>query len=158
YDTLSKYPQVISFSGHTHYPLEDPRIIHQKDFTSIGTSTSKDLYLEKGRLQGTHPEDGDFLNQALIVEVFDESVIIHRRNIHSNERASEQFQMLDRYDESPQDKFKYPDPRDTRPPYLTEEAIAPIGKEKPPHVSLSIAESQAEDDQHVRDESIEARP
>src|SRR5699024_11908468 len=109
--------------GHTHYPLEDPRIIHQKDFTSIGASTSKDLYLEKGRLQGTHPEDGDFLNQALIVEVFDESVIIHRRNIHSIDWAGEPFEIIYLSDESPQEKFKYIDDRDKTQPYFTEHCL-----------------------------------
>ena len=27
---LKEYPQVITFSGHSHYPLDDPRSIHQK--------------------------------------------------------------------------------------------------------------------------------
>lgn len=36
---LKPYPQVIYFSGHTHHPLEDERLIHQKNFTSVGTST-----------------------------------------------------------------------------------------------------------------------
>lgn len=26
YDTLRNYPQVITFSGHTHYPLDNPKI------------------------------------------------------------------------------------------------------------------------------------
>ncbi len=36
---LQKYPQVIVFSGHTHYSLYDPRMINQKTFTTIQTST-----------------------------------------------------------------------------------------------------------------------
>src|SRR5699024_10874739 len=94
YDTLSKYPQVISFSGHTHYPLEDPRIIHQKDFTSIGASTSKDLYLEKGRLQGTLLEECDYLYKILCVEVLNQSVRIHRRNSRSNDCTVECFEAI----------------------------------------------------------------
>lgn len=27
---LKEYPQAITFSGHSHYPLDDPRSIHQK--------------------------------------------------------------------------------------------------------------------------------
>ncbi|MGK0537381.1 metallophosphoesterase family protein, partial [Bacillus sp. 'calajunan'] len=34
YEVLKQYPQVITFSGLSHYPLDDPRSIHQKDFTS----------------------------------------------------------------------------------------------------------------------------
>ena len=75
YDTLKPYPQVITFSGHTHYPLDDPRIIHQEDFTSIGTSTGAYLWLDAGRIQGEVPEGADFLNQALVVEVYENKVL-----------------------------------------------------------------------------------
>jgi hypothetical protein len=33
------YPQIVSISGHTHNPLQDPRSIWQGDFTAIDTST-----------------------------------------------------------------------------------------------------------------------
>ena len=34
---LRQYPQVVDFSGHSHYPLNDPRSIWQGEFTAIGT-------------------------------------------------------------------------------------------------------------------------
>ena len=34
---LEQYPQVVSFSGHSHYPLNDPRSVWQGEFTAIGT-------------------------------------------------------------------------------------------------------------------------
>jgi len=34
---LNKYPQVVDFSGHSHYPMADPRSIHQQYFTSLNT-------------------------------------------------------------------------------------------------------------------------
>ena len=34
---LRQYPQVVDFSGHSHYPLNDPRSIWQGAFTAIGT-------------------------------------------------------------------------------------------------------------------------
>ncbi|MBR3094598.1 MAG: hypothetical protein IKH12_03295 [Clostridia bacterium] len=34
---LKDYPQVVDFSGHSHYPLNDPRSVWQGDFTAIGT-------------------------------------------------------------------------------------------------------------------------
>ncbi len=34
---LKKYPQVVDFSGHSHYPLNDPRSVWQGNFTCIGT-------------------------------------------------------------------------------------------------------------------------
>ena len=38
-DVLLKYPQVVDFSGHSHYPLADPRSIWQGTFTAFGTGT-----------------------------------------------------------------------------------------------------------------------
>jgi len=38
-DVLSKYPQVVDFSGHSHFPLADPRSIWQGTFTALGTGT-----------------------------------------------------------------------------------------------------------------------
>ena len=34
---LKNYPQVVDFSGHSHYPLNDPRSIWQGKYTCIGT-------------------------------------------------------------------------------------------------------------------------
>lgn len=108
---MKEYPQVISFSGHTHYPLDDPRIIHQKDFTSIGTSTGAYLWLDSGRIQGEVPEDADILNQALIVEVHNNKVIIKRRDIHNDDWTGEPFEIS-----YPANKhnFKYIEDRDKR--------------------------------------------
>ncbi len=36
---LNEYPQVVSISGHTHNPLQDPRSIWQGEFTAVDTST-----------------------------------------------------------------------------------------------------------------------
>jgi len=36
---LCKYPQVVDFSGHSHYPISDPRSIWQGTFTALGTGT-----------------------------------------------------------------------------------------------------------------------
>lgn len=38
-DILSKYPQAIHISGHSHIPSVDPRAIWQGDFTAIGTGS-----------------------------------------------------------------------------------------------------------------------
>ncbi len=44
--TLKKYPQVISFTGHSHFPLNDPRSIWQGEFTALNTGTLS--YTEMG--------------------------------------------------------------------------------------------------------------
>lgn len=38
-ELLSHYPQVVDFSGHTHYPVTDPRAIWQDSFTALTTGS-----------------------------------------------------------------------------------------------------------------------
>lgn len=154
YDTLSKYPRVISFSGHTHYPLDDPGIIHQKDFTAIGTSTGKDLWLEDGRVQGNHPEDGDYLNQALIVEVDEHDVVIYRRDIHNNDWTGDPFHLRFPPEGTPYEPFVYTEDRDKIPPYFTDNAMASVDKSKTSNASLSLMLTQAQDNLLVHDYRI----
>ena len=37
---LEKYPQVIDFSGHSHYAANDPRSIRQGRFTTVNTGST----------------------------------------------------------------------------------------------------------------------
>ncbi|MBP9988332.1 MAG: metallophosphoesterase, partial [Ruminococcus sp.] len=43
---LSSYPQVVDFSGHSHYPINDPRSIWQGSFTALNDGTLS--YYEMG--------------------------------------------------------------------------------------------------------------
>jgi hypothetical protein len=153
YNTLKPYPQVISFSGHTHYPLDDPRIIHQQDFTSIGTSTGAYLWLEAGRIQGEVPEGADVLNQALIVEVHQNKVLLKRRDIHNNDWTGEPFEIS--YPAKP-NKFTYTADRDKKAPYFTKDAMISIVHEETAGASLTIMLTQAKDDLLVHDYKITA--
>ncbi|MBO7328392.1 MAG: metallophosphoesterase [Lentisphaeria bacterium] len=85
-ELLNKYPQVISLSGHTHIPLNWERAFWQGEFTALTCST-----LSYGCIGG-----GKFFNvaggsilpfarevqQAMIIDIFDNKVKIHRYNIH----------------------------------------------------------------------------
>ncbi|MBM7587522.1 3',5'-cyclic AMP phosphodiesterase CpdA [Bacillus pakistanensis] len=151
YDTLKEYPQVISFSGHTHYPLDDPRIIHQKDFTSIGTSTGAYLWLDSGRVQGEVPEGADFLNQALIVEVHNNKVLIKRRDIHNNDWTDEPFEIS--YP-AKKNKFTYTDDRDKKAPFFARDALISIVHDQTTASSLAIMLTQAKDNLLVHDYKV----
>lgn len=64
------YPQIIHFSGHSHAPINDPRSIHQKHFTSLGTGTLRYLELDEfDKIYGTVPPKSTDVAQFLIVEV-----------------------------------------------------------------------------------------
>ncbi|MDF2036224.1 metallophosphoesterase [Cytobacillus oceanisediminis] len=154
YNTLKEYPQVISFSGHTHYPLDDPRIIHQKDFTSIGTSTGAYLWLDAGRIQGEVPEGADVLNQALIVEVHNNKVLIRRRDIHHNDWTGEPFEI--NYPANKR-KFSYTEDRDKKAPFFTKDAMLSINHEMTSATGMAIMFTQAKDDLLVHDYKVVAR-
>ena len=39
HSVFAKYPQIIDFSGHSHYPMHNPRQIWQGEYTALGTGT-----------------------------------------------------------------------------------------------------------------------
>ncbi|MGN1479079.1 MAG: metallophosphoesterase [Acutalibacteraceae bacterium] len=64
------FPQLLVFSGHSHAPINDPRSIHQKHFTCLGTGTFSYFELDEfDKITGTTPESGKQAAQMLIVEV-----------------------------------------------------------------------------------------
>ena len=66
---LMNYPQVIDFSGHSHAPINDPRSIHQRHFTCLGTGTLSYFELDEfDKVYGTHPPQNEIAAQMLIVE------------------------------------------------------------------------------------------
>jgi hypothetical protein len=67
--TLMDYPQVIDFSGHSHVPINDPRSIHQRHFTCLGTGSLSYFELDEfDKHYGTHPPHKEDCAQMLIVE------------------------------------------------------------------------------------------
>lgn len=48
---LEKYPQVMTFSGHLHFPINDPRSIWQGDFTSFGCGSVRYMAIEDGKYE-----------------------------------------------------------------------------------------------------------
>lgn len=66
---LRQYPQVVDFSGHSHYPLNDPRSVWQGKFTAIGTGaiTYSEFTVDEARAY--HPADSRDTATCWIVEV-----------------------------------------------------------------------------------------
>ncbi len=66
---LKKYPQVVDFSGHSHYPLNDPRSVWQGKFTAVGTGA---IYYSEFTVEGIrayHPADSNDTATCWIVEL-----------------------------------------------------------------------------------------
>ena len=71
--TLKKYPQVVTFSGHLHFPLNDERSIMQTDFTSLGCGSVRYMAIENGGYEdmksATVMNDCEDFSQGLFVQV-----------------------------------------------------------------------------------------
>lgn len=70
--TLEKYNQVITFSGHLHFPVNDERSIMQNKFTSIGTGSVAYLAIENGYVNtasATVPQNAGNVSVGHLVEV-----------------------------------------------------------------------------------------
>lgn len=74
-DMLKNYPQVILFSGHTHYLLQHPRTIFQDGFTMVNAGSVAYGYTDLG-YPGT--------SQGLLVNVYSDRVEIKAREFTDN--------------------------------------------------------------------------
>ncbi|MEA4862762.1 MAG: metallophosphoesterase [Victivallaceae bacterium] len=81
FDMLKDYPQVIAFSGHSHYPLEDERTIWQGDFTAAGTSSLNYCEMEKGKVNGSVPPHASDCVQMIYMEIYKNRVEMTRLNV-----------------------------------------------------------------------------
>lgn len=71
--TLKKYPQVVTFSGHLHFPLNDEKSIMQTDFTSLGCASVRYMAIENGGYENmksaTVMNDCEDYSQGYLVQV-----------------------------------------------------------------------------------------
>lgn len=72
---LNLFPQVIDFSGHSHYPINDPRSCSQYFFTSFGCGTLSYVELEDGMTYGSVPPGAENFAQFYIVEVYADNAV-----------------------------------------------------------------------------------
>lgn len=93
---LNKYPQAVVFSGHSHYPVGDPRSIHQganpnsdrqNYYTVINTGSTTYSEIHPGAVNvGIHPAKFDYVTEGLIVtELEDGNIEIRRYDTYRNE-------------------------------------------------------------------------
>ena len=82
-DLFDRFPQVVSFGGHVHYPLEDERNIWQGGFTAIQTATLSYACMEErpfNACNGIIPFAREAV-QCMYMEVFADRLEIHRYNV-----------------------------------------------------------------------------
>ena len=70
---LSKYNQVITFGGHLHFPINDPRTIMQTSFTSLGCGSVNYMAIEDGKYENmasvTTMNDNTEYSQGLLCQI-----------------------------------------------------------------------------------------
>ncbi|MCQ2770420.1 MAG: metallophosphoesterase [Clostridia bacterium] len=70
---LSKYPQVVTFGGHLHFPINDERSIMQTAFTSIGCGSVRYMANEAGNfinsLSSTTVEDCGKVSSGYLIQI-----------------------------------------------------------------------------------------
>jgi len=79
HEVMQKYPQVVKFSGHTHFPMNNETIINQNDYTSVGIGAFfyitlyhlENLLLDGGtyNIKGYFPSDSRATAPGLQVEI-----------------------------------------------------------------------------------------
>ncbi len=67
-DVLNSFPQVVDFSGHSHYPLNDPRSVWQGGFTAVGTGAVYYTEFTVDDVRTVHPDGYRKVSTCWIVE------------------------------------------------------------------------------------------
>ena len=97
-DILSDYPQVMTFSGHLHFPLNDPKSIMQTDFTSLGCGSVRYMAIENGGYtnmkSGTVMNDCDEFSQGFLVQVDENgNVRLNRMDFYNETTIGEAWEV-----------------------------------------------------------------
>ncbi len=83
---------VVNFSGHSHYPINDPRSIWQGSYTALGCGGMNYFELDKDFVVGQHPEGYKTAAQFYIVEAdTDGSVRIVAYDLNSESFFGEEY-------------------------------------------------------------------
>jgi hypothetical protein len=146
YSLLMNYPQVINFSGHSHAPINDPRSIHQKHFTSLGTGSLSYFELDEfDKIYGTVPPKSHDCAQMLIIEADCEN----RVRIYPFDILTENFFPLIWEIDEPSNpcSFKYTDKRykTNNAPYFESDAKIIVEDSDSDSIDLILPQAKTDD-------------
>ncbi|MCR5149931.1 MAG: metallophosphoesterase [Clostridiales bacterium] len=65
---FNKHPGIVDFSGHSHFPMNDPRSILQTTYTTVGCGAMASFELDKNGIPGQHPQGYDPAAQMCVIE------------------------------------------------------------------------------------------
>lgn len=152
-DIFKKYPQMVLFTGHTHFPLGDPRSIHQGDYTTINDGSVTYSEVEPGVVdEGKHPAGYENVTEGCIVQVNkDWNVEVQRWDTYRDEEILPRWNILSPHDGS---KFVYTHDRDggEAPHWLSESKVTVSDIE---NEGCTVTFTQAKDDEVVHHYVVE---
>lgn len=116
-EILKKYPQVVDFSGHSHYPINDPRSIWQGEYTAVGTGGLYYTEITVDDVKTVHPKGYRFVSTFWVVEVDANN----RIRLRAVDLLSQEY-LCEYTLESPLDRSYTPDSRkaSAKPPVFAE--------------------------------------
>ena len=68
---LNGHTNVVDFSGHSHFPMNDPRSIIQTSYTSVGCGAMATFELDNNYIPGQHPDGYDPAAEMCVIEADD---------------------------------------------------------------------------------------
>jgi predicted phosphodiesterase len=151
---LTAYPQVINFAGHSHYPIGDPRSIHQGQITSVNTGSLCNSEIEKGFTEGTNPPGNEDVTEGLIVTVkANGNVELERWDTFRNEEIKPRWLVKAPHDGS---AFIYKNRTGGKSPVFSKNAQPTVSEITGDSCLVSFP--QAKDDEVVHHYIVEAVP
>lgn len=153
-DILSDYPQVMTFSGHLHFPLNDPRSIMQTAFTSLGCGSVRYMAIENGGYEemssATVMKDCNEYSQGYLVQVDKNgNVRLNRMDFYNKTTIGDAWEVSHpTADNSHLQPYQYTRSEKNTAPVLAEDAISfEFGTAGKTSVSTTIKFKAATDDE-----------
>ncbi len=100
---LNGHTSVIDFSGHSHFPLNDPRSINQASYTTVGCGAMARFELDNNYIVGQHPDGYEDAEQMCIVEADNDGSV----RLRGYDLLSDTY-FCDYYIDNVNDKAAYP--------------------------------------------------
>ena len=147
-DVLSKYPQVVHISGHSHFPANDPRAIWQGSFTAINDGGLAYFELAVDGKNGQFPEGNDKMSQALIIEVdADNRVLVKVLDVDSG-KIMREF-LIDNISEENKTKYSFDERKEkASAPVFSEDATLSYKKDGVKHY-ITVPQAKVSEDNEV---------
>lgn len=147
-EVLSKYPQVVHISGHSHFPANDPRAVWQGDFTAINDGGLAYFELAVDSKNGQFPKDKDRMTQALIIEVdADNRVLVKVLDVNEG-KIMREF-LIDNIAEENKEKYSFETRREkASAPVFDEDATLSYEKKGVKHY-ITVPQAKVSEDNEV---------